>query len=274
MKKIILAFEGTHFSEGAFEFARSINDKSPILLTGIFLPQVVFANLWSYADSASGPLFVPLVEDDDSDLVKQNIDRFRELCVKNNIDHRVHKDFFDFALPELKRETRFADLVILGSESFYKNIGSGEPNDYLKEAMHAAECPVIIVPEKYTFPTSNVLAYNGSASSVFAIKQFSYLLPELANNPTLLVSVSNEEESAVKDSQNIEELVSRHFPDLTVSSLELDSKKYFATWMSEKKNSILVSGSFGRSSTSRLFRKSFVSDIIASHKIPVFITHR
>ena len=39
MKKIILAFEGTHFSEGAFEFARKLNELRPILLTGVFLPQ-------------------------------------------------------------------------------------------------------------------------------------------------------------------------------------------------------------------------------------------
>src|SRR5688572_25026297 len=98
MKKIILAFEGTHFSEGAFEFARMINEKNRILLTGVFLPQVVFSNLWSYADGVNGPLFVPLVEDQDADNVRNNMEKFKQLCTKNNIEHRVHKDFFDFAL--------------------------------------------------------------------------------------------------------------------------------------------------------------------------------
>ena len=39
MKKILIAFDGTHFSDGAFEFARRVNELQPILLTGVFLPQ-------------------------------------------------------------------------------------------------------------------------------------------------------------------------------------------------------------------------------------------
>jgi hypothetical protein len=36
MKKVILACDGSHFSEGAFEFARRLNELRPILLTGVF----------------------------------------------------------------------------------------------------------------------------------------------------------------------------------------------------------------------------------------------
>lgn len=276
MKKIILAFEGTHFSEGAFEFARQLNEKNRILLTGVFLPQVVFSNLWSYADGANGPLFIPLVEDEDAKSVNQNIEKFQEQCVRFNIEHRVHRDFYDFALPELKRETRYADLVVLGSESFYRNVGVGEPNDYLKEALHAAECPVVIVPEKYSFPTSNVLAYDGGESSIYAMKQFAYLFPELIDNPTLLVYMQKEkdEEDSVKDMVNIEEWATRHFTDLTISRMELDPKKYFATWISERQASFLVSGSFGRSALSQMFRKSFVTEVLRDHRVPVFVTHK
>jgi hypothetical protein len=49
MKKILLAFDDSHFSTGAFEFARQLNDLRPILLTGVFIPQLSYANLWSYA---------------------------------------------------------------------------------------------------------------------------------------------------------------------------------------------------------------------------------
>ena len=48
MKTIILAFDGVHFSEGAFEFARRLNESQPVLLTGVFLPQAELSNLWSY----------------------------------------------------------------------------------------------------------------------------------------------------------------------------------------------------------------------------------
>src|SRR5687767_1838698 len=145
MKKILLAFDGAHFSEGAFEFARKLNELSPILVTGVFLPQIDYASLWSYSAAASAGLVIPLLEAEDAATIEKNIDRFKALCQKNGIEHRVHKDFTDFALPGLKKETRFADLLILGSESFYDNLGINEPNSYLKDAIHNAECPVVVV---------------------------------------------------------------------------------------------------------------------------------
>jgi hypothetical protein len=273
MKKILLPFDGSHFSEGAFEFARSLNEMEPILLLGVFIPQVNYANLWSYASAGSGPLLVPLVEEEESETVHNNIERFEKLCQKNNIDYRVHKDFFDFALPELKKETRFADIAILSSESFYKNLGTGVPNEYLKEILHSAECPVLVVPEKFNFPESNILAFDGSESSVYAIKQFAYLFPELSNNRTLLV-YADEEEKAFPQKIYIEELAARHFSNLTLFKLDMNPKKYFTSWIREKKSAILVCGAYGRASVSQLFKRSFVSDVISDHQLPLFITHR
>ncbi|HET9744712.1 MAG TPA: hypothetical protein VFP97_03300, partial [Chitinophagaceae bacterium] len=171
MKKILLVFDGTNFSNGAFEFVRRLNEKNKILVIGVFVPQVNYANMWSYAGTAGTvgtPGSIPLIEDDEAEQIGKNIERFQQLCENNHIEFRIHKDYYDFALPELKEETRFADVVVLGSESFYANIGTGEPNDYLKMALHDVECPVVIVPEKFSFPENNILSYDGSESSVYA----------------------------------------------------------------------------------------------------------
>ena len=274
MKKILLTFDGVHFSEGAFEFARRLNEQQRILITGVFLPQVNYANLWSYSGGAAEPLFIPTVENSVTADIEKNIALFESLCRKNNIDYCVHKDFFNLALPEFRNETRFADLAILGSETFYKNLGTGEPNEYLKDALHAAECPVLVVPEKFDFPESNVLAYDGSDSSVFAIKQFAYLFPSLLYNETLLVTVQKEEAVPLPNGQYIEELVSRHFPRHTLLKLDTNRQKHFSEWINDRKNPVLVTGAFGRSFLSQMFKRSFISDVIHDNKLPVFITHR
>ncbi|OQP63870.1 hypothetical protein A3860_23330 [Niastella vici] len=274
MKKIILAFDGAHFSEGAFEFARKMNELSPILLTGVFLPQIDYSGLWGSSAGVHGGILMPLVEDDDVETVERSIGRFISLCQANGIDYRLHKDFSDFALPGLKKETRFADLLILGSESFYMNIGINEPNSYLTEAIHDAECPVMVVPEQFEFPEKNILTYDGSESAVYAIKQFAYLFPELANNKTVLVYAKNNDEIAFPDEQYIEELCARHFPELTLFKLGLDPDKYFGLWSGEKQGAMIVSGAYGRSSFSMVFKKSFISDVIRDHKLPVFIANR
>ena len=274
MKKILLAFDGVNFSEGAFEFARKMNELSPILLTGVFTPLIDYSSLWGYSAAASAGMVVPMLEEEDAVQIENSIKRFRMLCESAHIEYRIHKDFTDFALPALKKESRFADLMILGSESFYQHIGINEPNSYLKDAVHDAECPVLIVPEHFELPEKNILAYDGTESSVYAIKQFAYLFPDFTDNKTVLLYAKDNDEIAFPDEQNIEELVSRHFTNLTLFKMSIDPKKYFALWIGEKKNSILVSGAYSRSSFSMMFKKSFVSDVIRDHKIPVFIANR
>lgn len=272
MKKILLAFDGTNFSEGAFEFARRINEKDTILLTGVFLPLVSYFSLRSYAFNEGGPP-MPLIEEQQFAGVKKNIERFKTRCQNNNIEYRVHEDFDDFALPELKKETRFADLVILGSESFYNTVGIGKPNEFLEDVLHGAQCPIVVIPEKYGFPENNILAYDGSDSSIYAIKQFAYLFPELCTNDTLLIHLEDGEQP-IPDLAYIEELASRHYPNLTILKLELPSAQYFSLWANERKNAMLICGAYGRTSLSQMFKRSFVADIIKDQKLPIFMVHR
>ena len=275
MKKILLAFDGSNFSEGAFEFVRRLNELEPVLVTGVFVPQVDFANLWSYSTATSvGATYVPLLEEEDNELVDQNLMHFEELCEKNGIAYRTHKDFFDFALPELKKESRFADVVIISGELFYKRFLEANQFDYLRDVLHVSESPVLVVPEQYQFPDNNILAYDGSEESVYAIKQFAYIFPELAKNKTLLVYAEDEEEKMFPSKDYIVELATQHFKDLTFYKLEVNPKKYFSTWIMDRKGSMLVSGSFSRSAISQIFKKSFVADIIRNHQVPVFIAHK
>ena len=103
--------------------------------------------------AGAGVGFIPLLEEEDADIVQKNILQFEDLCQKNGIAYRVHKDFYSFALPELKRESRFADVIILSGELFYKGVIESNQFDYLRDAMHAAESPVLIpCPNITSFP--------------------------------------------------------------------------------------------------------------------------
>ena len=81
----------------------------------------------------------------------------------------------------------------------------------MQEALHDIECPAVVVPENFDFPENNILAYDGSESSVFAIKQFAYLFPELASNNTILVFAKSKEVEELPDQDYIEELAARHY---------------------------------------------------------------
>ena len=270
-----MAIDGTNFSSGVFEFIRHLNEKAPVLVTGIFVPQTDYANLWSYsATAAAGSMYVPLIEEEESDEVAKNVAKFESLCQQNGIAYRVHKNFYDFVLPELKRESRFADVMILSGELFYQHVIGANQFDYMRYVLHNTECPVLIVPEHYRFPDNNIIAYDGSEESVFALKQFAYIFPELTTNQTLLVYAAPDDEKDIPSKDLVIELATQHFKNLEVDKENFDPKKYFATWISERPGALLVTGSFSRSAFSETFRKSFVADIIKEHQLPVFIAHR
>lgn len=273
MKKILLAFDGSHFAKGAFEFACRLNEIQPIFLTGAFLPQVDLSSSWSYAPGG-GDTFIPTLEGYTAELIERNVKTFEQECIRRNIEYRVHKHPCDEAMSELKKETRFTDLLLLDSGEFYEEISLESPNEYLRMAVHNTECPVMLVPEKSAFPESIVLAYDGSENAAFAIKSFCYLFPEFSGKKTILVYATSKQKAAVPELPYIEELVARHFTDLTIHTLEAMPEKYFDTWLADIKNPMLVCGSFARSELSQLFKKSFVAEILNEHVIPVFIAHR
>lgn len=273
MKKIIIPHDGNHFSTGAFSFAKNLHAKAPILLTGVFLPSVHYARFFFFPSAFSAPMYVPSLENFEEGDVESNVNHFAMLCETNYIEYRVHKDLYESSIPQLSVETRFADLMIIGSESFYKDGAQYGTDKYVKEALRNTECPVIIVPEKYSFPSQIILAYDGSESSVFAIKQFAYLFPELCSLKTILVYAGDEKHN-IPGQILIEELAARHFSDFTIAKLTLTNKNNFSEWHGQHSMSIIVCGSFGRSGISELFSKSFVLDIIRDYTTPVFIAHK
>ena len=275
MKKVLVLCDGEHFSESTFSFVSRLNELSPILLTGVFLPSVSYSDVMVYyLGGMTGPASAPAGEDVvESATIQANIKRFKSLCEKHHIEYRVHNDIKGDIIENLQKETRFADVAILNSDLFYSNYGSEGKDQYLADTMHFAECPVVLVPEHFHFPENIILAYDGSASSVYAIRQFAYTMPELTKLSTLLV-YATADGSDIPDMDYISELTARHFRDLKFYTLDTDPKKYFNTWLSEQGNALVIAGAFGHSALSEIFRGNFMEDVINDNKLPLFITHK
>lgn len=271
MKKVIVVFDGKHFSEGAFEFIRRMNEQSPLLAAGVFLPAIDYAELLYSFGGLSGPIYYKEIAAGETGVPLKNIERFKHLCEHNGIEYRVHPDLERHVIPEVKAESRYADLLVMSSELFYENLGKDTQDDYLERVLHKAECPVVLVPEHYLFPDNVKLAYDGSASSVYAIKQFAYLFPEYTSLKTTVIYAGTE---SIPGMSLIEELAARHYSDLTIQQLAIDPEKYFSTWIQENGNPILVTGAYGRTGLSEMFKKSFITEAIHDHKLPIFIAHK
>jgi hypothetical protein len=129
------------------------------------------------------------------------------------------------------------------------------------------------VPENFKYIERIAIAYDGEKESMHAIKQFVYLFPDLTELPTEIVHIKEETSDDVPNRDLLREYTFSHFQSQYTSKLHFDPKKYFISWLEEKKNVLLIAGSFSRSSFSNNMRKSFAEKIIAEHTCPIFIAH-
>ena len=274
MKKIILALDGKHFPRGAFEFIDKINNVNPILLAGVFLSPVDYSKVLAFT-GMEGLAIMPewLIRNEDDVIVNKNISTFKDACVAKDIEYRIHKDTDLMAISSLIEETRFADVLLVSSDLFYENVQKLQPNFYLEEVLKKSECPVMLVPEDFKEPAQTILTYDGSESSVFAIKEFSYVFPELSKKETILLFMGDHPEELPEYSM-IAELVGRHFPDLKMMALPLTHKNDFTKWLNLQPESYIVAGAFSRSLFSLLFKRSFANQLIHDIKMPIFISHK
>jgi hypothetical protein len=87
----------------------------------------------------------------------------------------------DRSLPasELLAESRYADLLIVDAQTSFERQYEGIPSDFARQILKESECPVVIAPQTFTEIDEIVFAYDCSASSMFAIKQFTHLIPRI-----------------------------------------------------------------------------------------------
>ena len=273
MNKVILLSEKERLTKSLMDFATLINEHSPILLTGVFMPADEYWDTLLYYSLGPATPYVSM-QPETADTTTLAIADFKKACAHSGIEYRVHEASYIDLKNDLRKETRFADLMLLSQSSFHYSFNELVNDEYTKASLHYAECPVIVVPEKFTTVKHIILTYDGSASSVYAIRQFAALFPQLASLDTLLVYVNPDAGADFPDKAYIEELAARHFPNLTLHRLEIDAKKYFTTWLQDRRDSLLVTGARGRRDVSELFQKSFISDVLQDLQLPLFIAHR
>jgi len=271
MKNIVFACDGKNFSNGAFAFAKLINETEPVLLIGAFFLSIDYRLLIPssiYPDP--GPL-ADLVADERVNAI-HSVQLFKEECLSNGIEYRIHEDGKSWDIDELIKESRFSDLVVISEELFFRNWGNKQPNHFLREVMHGCECPVIVIPENFNSVEKILIAYDGKPSSVFALKMFSLLFPTYSNLETNILYIKDEENENIPEVKQLQEYILTHFLNAKIKKLHSD-RKSISNWISNNKNALLVTGAFSRSGLSTLLKDSFVAEVIKNHSIPVFIAH-
>ena len=116
-------------------------------------------------------------------------------------------------------------------------------------------------------------AYNSTPSSMFAIKQFTYLFPELAKRKVEVLNVQSGGDGMLEEAFKMKEWMKEHFDDVEYVVLKGDPADQLFGYLLERKNGVIVMGAYGRGMLSRFFKPSHARLIIKTVNMPIFVAH-
>ncbi|MEN9449301.1 MAG: hypothetical protein RJA25_2591 [Bacteroidota bacterium] len=278
MKKIIVTIDAIAFNDNALKYALSIAKQSGGMVLGVFLHDLSYV----YADLPGIFDLVPVEynhiiekQHEDSKKIIESMRLFNDVCNEYNVKHKAHVYDGTGIVDFLIKESVFADLLVLDEQMSFAAHQAGHIPPFVSDILEEAFCPVLVIPGKYVDVENVFLCYDGSPSSVKAIKMYSYLFPEWNNKNTTLVSFNSTASTHLTNSQNIKDLLNQRFQNL---KLDVEHEKragdsMLSYFKLKEEKALIVMGAYGRNAFSRLLKKSTANSIITNTEVPVFITH-
>jgi nucleotide-binding universal stress UspA family protein len=173
---------------------------------------------------------------------------------------------------DILRHSAYADLIV--ADALLPVEGQSPPNVSLREILAGAHCPVVLLREASMPPDRIILAYDGSYSSIHAIRTFSYLFPHLRYIPSFVVHVAAKEQKEPGDLPYLKAWLPIHFNEATVEVLPGEPAEVLPAFANKFADSaIVVMGAYGRGGLSRMFRQSMANSLLQKANASLFITH-
>ena len=280
MKKILLIIDGLKYKGEALDFAAYIAKQDGSKITGVFLEHMELPESPSVV-SVGGQMFVEEITLSEDELAAQekkfelSIETFSKGCQTRGVDFVIHVDKGN-AASKVIRESRFADLVILDPSLSFDGDDT-IPSKFTADVLAHAECPVLITPVNFAEIEEVILAYDGSKSSAFAIKQFYAQLPSLGKTNVVVLHIKEDGHKSHKLNSHFKEWLDLHVSSVDYLELSGDPRDQLYDYLrelTEHNNKLLVTGSFGRTALSMFFNPSTVGLVLKSIDIPIYIAHR
>lgn len=277
MKKIIAAFDGLKFSESARDYAISLAKLTNAHLVGVFMEDSTYTSYKVYdlvVEEGNTERKMKKFDEDDKNKRHEAIENFEKACHQPGLEYSIHRDKM-IAIRELKHESIYADLVVIDANETLTHYTEKIPTRFIRDLLSDAHCPVLIVPETYKPIEKIVLLYDGEPSSVYAIKMFSYLLPQLKKLETEVIAINPPNSTLhLPDNKLMKELMKRHFPGVKYTVIEGWPEHDIIRRVRElQANSLVVLGAYKRSTVSRWFSESMADILMKEVKLPLFIAH-
>ena len=271
MTNILLAVKGDSFAIPTLEFAAYLAALNHSRLTALILeaePAEHAASGASAQQAAKHGQHAPVA----AATISKQEDALQRACADRGIAVRIRYGG-NSPLAAVIKESRFADVVVLDASTSFRSNYEGTPTDFVKDVLKDAECPVVIAPEVFEPIQEVVFTYDGSASSVFAMKQFTYLFPELDEMKVTVLHIDEDRHWDDEEKKELGSWLQNHYSAIGFDSKTGDTTYELLASLFLRRNVFIVMGAYGRSAVSRFFRHSEADLLLKTISRPVFIAH-
>jgi nucleotide-binding universal stress UspA family protein len=278
MRRILLAIDALNPDRNSLDFACFLGRLNKSKVTGVFLENLI-ADEKPLLKVMQGSAYIDWAIDENSDeykakmeLIKKNIALFSEGCINREVSYQLYRTGGEPAT-QLIEESRFADLLVVDAETSFNKRFEGPPTEFVKDVLKKAECPVIIAPERFEAIDEIAFTYTNSASSVFAIKQFTYLFPTLKDKKIRIIHINKEGKLPVEEKNKLMGWLQNYYTDIHFEALVGEPESTLFGSFLNSRNTFIVMGAYGRNSLSQFFKHSHADLLINTITQPIFIAH-
>ncbi len=277
MKKIIAAFDGLKYSGSTRDYAIYLAKQTNTHLVGIFMDDPTYTSYKIYeliVKEAVSEDKLKIFEAKDKATRAAAAENFEKACQQSGLEYTLHHDR-NIAIQDLKHESVYADLLVIDSKETLTHYTEKLTTRFIRDLLGDAQCPVLIVPQKYKPVDKIILLYDGEPSSVHAIKMFSYLLPQLKHLDTEVISVNQVNTTLhMPDNKLMKEFMKRHYPKAKYTVMKGWAEDEIVKHLKQtSENALVVMGAYRRGPVSRWFRESMADSLMKEVKLPLFIAH-
>lgn len=273
MQQILLVLNPLSLNTASIDFAAYIATLTRSRVMGMFIDdeKVHSALPESTYESKDEEVTAANYSSMNNRFTEENLQLFNEICARHQVGCSIYYAK-GLAADEVIKESRFSDLIIMDGETSLPSDKMGEiPSRFVRDILTASECPVVISPLKFDKINEVIFTYDGSKSSMFAIKQFTYLFPSLDETKITLVQITPNEVNKLTEHENLKKWLMMHYNAVHLEILHGTPDAELFKKLVATRNKLLVMGAYGRR---WVLNHSTANLILKNIDIPVFIAHQ
>lgn len=270
MKKLLVAFNATSYSNTLSQFAIKIARQSNSLIHAVFLSPSFTAVTYPFPNdlplATTGLFSTQEMLKENQKLVEADMQAFKEDCEAANIIYRIERSM-DITLENIIDHSAFSDLILCDAK---EELGGISIRDLLVDT----HCPVLLVPGTIQMPERAVLCYDESFSSIHAMKMYSYLFPEWKELHTTVLSINPKGDNGLRYDDYLNDWLPQHFPQLEKQILQGNLQRELVNFIRKTEQpTVVIMGAYGRNAMARLFHRSLSNIVINETNALTFIMH-